>query len=709
MPAVIVKRSHIHHITALLEIATELGCQDLPILDDVGNLWGIATYGQILLSNNKFTKDCLYQVESQKKAILVALPDLIFRVSVTGFYLEYFASECVTNLLPTDFDPIHKHLTEILPADLASIKLQAIQRAIATGEIQSFEQEWEFDGNVQYEEVQVVKLNDTEAITIIRNISDRKKSEAALRESERRFRNIFDHAAVGISLAEVGGKHLSQNPFMCKMLGYSPQELEAVTFQEITHPDDLDKDLERYELLKRGELSSYHIEKRFKCKNGQFIWALLGVSLVRDDQNRPLYSVALIHDIQELKETQHQLSELNNALEIKVQQRTFDLIQSEQRKQDILNAIPDLLLRLKCDGTCVDYIAPQNNHHQEFLPVKYHISEVLSPDRLAIQVQASELAIATGEVQIYEHKMEKYGKLVYEEVRTSPCSKDEVLVLVRDVSDRKYAEEALKLTNSKLVAANLELERLTRLKDEFLTTMSHELRTPLNAILGISEGLLDQVFGELNSKQYHLLTTIQKSGQHLLELINDVLDVAKIEAGMFQLDTNLVLIKDVCESSISFVSHLANQKHIQLTYEIAPHIPNLIKVDERRLRQILINLLNNAVKFTAPRGKVNLSVNLSVNPPNNLNTSEASEHTHTGDHIAFAIADTGIGIAPADIQQLFQPFVQIDSNLNRQYKGTGLGLNLVKRLTELHGGTVTVDSAVGKGSCFTVYLPLILN
>ncbi|MDX2255111.1 MAG: PAS domain S-box protein [Pseudanabaenaceae cyanobacterium bins.39] len=698
----IIKRSQIHHIAALLEISQELGCHDLPVLDDLGNILGIASHAQILLANQKFTKDCLHQVEDQKRAILIALPDLIFRVSITGVYLEYFASECVENLLPLDFDPVHKHLTEVLPADLALIKLNAIQKAIATGEIQSFEQEWEFEGKIQYEEVQVVKLNDSEAVTIIRNISDRKKSEAALRESEMRFRNIFDHAAVGISLAEVSGKHISQNPFMCEMLGYTAEELEAVTFQEISHPDDLDKDLTRYELLKRGEINSYHIEKRFKCKDGQFIWTLLGVSFIKDEQNNPLYSIALIHNIQQLKEAQKQLSELNSELEAIVQQRTFDLIQSEQRKQDILNAVPDLLLRLKCDGTCIDYITPKTAHPQEFLPVYHHISEVLSPERLALQIAASEVAIATGEVQVYEHEIEKYGKLVYEEVRISPCSKDEVLVLVRDISDRKYAEEALKLSNEKLVVANLELERLTRLKDEFLTTMSHELRTPLNAILGISEGLIDQVFGDLNPKQCSLLKTIQKSGNHLLDLINDVLDVAKIEAGMFQLDYNLVIIKDLCESSISFVQHLAHQKRIQLEYTLSPPTPHLIRADERRIRQILINLLNNAVKFTTSGGKVGLSVNLET-------SSELSGDNQVCDWICFAITDTGIGISAEDMQQLFQPFMQIDSNLNRQYKGTGLGLNLVKKLTELHGGTVAVESEIGKGSCFTVRLPLIHN
>jgi signal transduction histidine kinase len=270
---------------------------------------------------------------------------------------------------------------------------------------------------------------------------------------------------------------------------------------------------------------------------------------------------------------------------------------------------------------------------------------------------------------------------------------------VRNISDRKRAEEALQLSNEKLIATNKELERVTRLKDEFLATMSHELRTPLNAILGISEGLLDQVFGELNQRQQSSLKTIHKSGQHLLELINDVLDVAKIEAGMFTLDLTSVSVCYLCDSSLSFVKHLAIQKNIQLNLIIRDGVPTAIVVDERRMRQLLINLLSNAVKFTPKDGVITLEVRL-------CHLAQWEEKEIFKSELCFLVSDTGIGISQGDISKLFQPFVQIHSNLSRQYAGTGLGLNLVKKLAELHGGEVSVKSEVGQGKLLYHQTPL---
>jgi PAS domain S-box-containing protein len=489
-------------------------------------------------------------------------------------------------------------------------------------------------------------------------------------------------------------------------LGYTENELQVLTFQEITHPDDLEIDLYHYQKLLSNEIDGFHIEKRFRHKNRQFIWGLMSVSIVRDPENQPMYDIALIQNINELKTTQQELYRLNQELETRIQQRTADLAESEKRKQEILNAIPELLLRLKQDGTCLDCMLPIVPDKEAFFPIQQNITEVLSPTVLAEQLEVFNEAIITGEVQVYEHKLQKYGEWVYEEVRVSPCGEDEVLVLVRNISDRKRAEEALQLSNEKLIATNKELERVTRLKDEFLAAMSHELRTPLNAILGISEGLLEQVFGELNQRQQGSLKTIHKSGQHLLELINDILDVAKVEAGMFTLDLTSVSVRYLCDSSLSFVKHLAIQKNIQLNLIIHDGVPTEIVIDERRMRQLLINLLSNAVKFTPKNGTVNLEASL-ANVAIGLSEANSEENFKSDfkPELRFSVSDTGIGISMEDINKLFQPFVQINSSLSRQYAGTGLGLNLVKKLAELHGGNISVRSKVGEGSCFTVSFP----
>ncbi|MEM9907259.1 MAG: ATP-binding protein, partial [Cyanobacteria bacterium P01_D01_bin.44] len=258
-------------------------------------------------------------------------------------------------------------------------------------------------------------------------------------------------------------------------------------------------------------------------------------------------------------------------------------------------------------------------------------------------------------------------------------SKNELLTI------SKQAETRLRQTNQALA-------RATRLKDEFLATISHELRTPLNTVLGMSEGLQEGIFGEINLQQSNALQTIERSGSHLLELINDVLDVAKIEAGQIKLNCTSTQVTPLCQASLAFIQQRALKKRIQIQVKVPPNLPGLW-VDERRIRQVLINLLDNALKFTPEGGRITLAVR----------GSEAN--TTRPPCLKISVIDTGIGITPEHIDKLFQPFVQVDSSLNRQYQGTGLGLALVKRIVSLHGGQVGVTSKAGLGSCFTIELP----
>ncbi len=241
---------------------------------------------------------------------------------------------------------------------------------------------------------------------------------------------------------------------------------------------------------------------------------------------------------------------------------------------------------------------------------------------------------------------------------------------------------------AELNRTNAELERANRAKDEFLANMSHELRTPLNSILGLSESLLEQRRDPLSDHQKNSLQIIESSGRHLLELINDVLDLSKIEAGMLDYYPQVVDVDALCRSSLAFVKEQATRKFINITY-VKEDTMSEIYADPRRLKQILVNLLTNAVKFTPAHGQVTLQVKADVEQ----------------DLVQFSVIDTGIGIAPEDLGRLFTPFVQVDSNLNRQFEGTGLGLALVQKLTDLHGGSVQVESEVGAGSRFTINLP----
>jgi signal transduction histidine kinase/CheY-like chemotaxis protein len=234
--------------------------------------------------------------------------------------------------------------------------------------------------------------------------------------------------------------------------------------------------------------------------------------------------------------------------------------------------------------------------------------------------------------------------------------------------------------------ANKELERVNRLKSEFLANMSHELRTPLNAIIGFSEVLQDTTFGPLNDRQQRYVGNVLESGRHLLALVNDILDISKVEAGYMELHREILDVKSLVAEVSERIVPLANNKRITLQIEPCGEAP-LINADRARFVQILINLLSNAIKFTPPEGTVSVSY-------------EAQSQL-----VAIAVKDTGIGIPVEDQARIFDEFEQVDSSLGRTQEGTGLGLALTKRLVELHGGTIGVQSAPGEGSTFTVTVP----
>jgi PAS domain S-box-containing protein len=315
------------------------------------------------------------------------------------------------------------------------------------------------------------------------------------------------------------------------------------------------------------------------------------------------------------------------------------------------------------------------------------------------QFDGTRIWINTSKVPLVDDTGSIYGVLgIYDDITRRKQVEEEIMALNADLECRVAARTAelaaqsaeLAARSAELSVINADLSRALRARDDFLATMSHELRTPLTGILGLSEALALEVYGSLSEKQRRPMEMIHTSGEHLLELINDILDLSKIDAGGLTLVQTPVSVAELCQASVQLVAESAQKKKLKLQVSTDLAVTSVL-ADERRLKQMLVNLLSNAIKFTPAGGAIGLTV--TGNPERQV--------------VRFEVWDTGIGIAPEDLPRLFKPFVQLDSRLARQYEGSGLGLVLVQRLADMHGGSVTVESTPGQGSHFRLSLPWV--
>jgi len=282
---------------------------------------------------------------------------------------------------------------------------------------------------------------------------------------------------------------------------------------------------------------------------------------------------------------------------------------------------------------------------------------------------------------------------------------------IRQLEELTILAKELRERNEEVALKNVQVEQASRLKNEFLATMSHELRTPLNAIIGFSNAIRDGLSGQVSKVTQSCVQDILSSGQHLLALINDILDLSTIESGHMKLEANTVDGKTLASSGLSIIREQAEKKQITLTQQVAPKLSG-IYLDVRKTRQIIFNLLSNAVKFTPQGGQVELS----LQPVLRKQIESAQPQLHQRlfplppsefqSFLEIKVKDTGLGISAQDLEKLFEPFMQIDSSYSRQYEGTGLGLVMVRRLTELQSGAICIQSIPDSGSCFTVWVPL---
>lgn len=781
------------------------------------------------------------------------------------------------------------------------------------------------------------------AITTFSDISDRKQIEQlrknyerelerevnertkALQKSEERFRRSFEDAAIGVALVALDGRWLKVNPSLCQIVSYSEAELLTMTCPSITHPDDLETDFEYMRQMLAGEIRTYQREKRYLHKLSHVVWVLVSVSLVRDDEEQPLYFIAQIQDISSHKVLEREIAlreaQLNAffasaPIGMLMQNRQLRYVQVNQIMAEINGVpvashigktmgeiLPDLaavvepihqqvldtgkpILNVEISGEVpqlpgilrhwlVSYfpifdpegqpsylgvvVVEISDRKQAQITLQKHLAVIeAATEGIAILDQnsqytylnkahvtifgysdASELIGKTWKELYYPEEISRLERDVFpilleqkrwrgeatakkkdgttfaEEVSLTLTERGELICVCRDISQRKQAELALqerenmlrtlgdnldkgviyqlvrepdgryhfsyisggikrlvgvepeaiiqdgsllhnliveedRILNEKLTEesfrnlsayqmqmrkqtpdagiqwsqlrsiprqmddgrviwdgiemditdikhienelqqALISAETANRAKSEFLANMSHEIRTPMNAILGFSH-LLQDLVTEPQARFY--LNAIASSGKTLLALINDILDLSKIESGKLQLRYEPLNLEALINEIVYIFSQKASEKNLAIIAEIDPNLPPSIIFDEVRLRQILFNVVGNALKFTET-GYVQITAK-----------SQTIENAHCKIQLELAIADTGIGIAIEQQERIFDAFIQAEGQSDRKYGGTGLGLAITKRLTEMMGGTIKLESELGKGSTFRFIFP----
>ncbi len=506
--------------------------------------------------------------------------------------------------------------------------------------------------------------------------AERRAAERAVSESEKRFRAVVEDQTDLICRFRPDGRLTFVNEAFCRFQGRRSDELIGTNFFQTLSEEDAAVPLSYINSLPPDK-PVVSFDHRLRSPSNQVVWHQYQVRRLFQKKDDPQEFQVVIQDISQRKQSEQALRA------------------SEEKYRSLIDNIPDVVWTANSNRELI-YVSGNAGKVLGYGPEELIGGQLwlnrIHPEDTARVEQAYQKLFSEGEKFDVEYRIcRKDGEWIWLHNRALvTLPRDGILCadgIFVDITQRRLVEDAIQYTKDAAEAAN-------RAKSQFLANMSHELRTPLNAIIGFSEILGDKTFGDLNERQLKYVNNILNSGRHLLQLINDILDLAKVEAGRVELMRNTFSVGQALAEVQTIVKSLANKKHILVESTVAEDLPDLF-ADEAKFKQIMYNLLSNAIKFTPDGGKVIVGAAIQ-------NAGDG------GSFLQIAVTDTGIGIKLKDQERVFKEFEQVDSSYGRQQQGTGLGLALTRRLVEMHGGKIRVESegVEGKGSTFTFSIPI---
>ena len=737
---------------------------DISLLESVAAQLGIAIAQASLLEQEKQQRtylDCqnqqlqqqirerqlaevaLRQSEAKNRAILWAIPDLMFRMSNDAIYLDFICNSEVKNLWQSEEATLCQNMNfKDLPPEVASRYVQHMQLALDSGKPQIYEQQVLIEGKLQYEEVRVVTSGEEEVLFIVRDISDRKQAEIALQQQISRERLVIamqERIRESLNLEEVLKTAVEEvrqflstdrtiiyrfNPGWSGVVAVESvgEDWMAIMGSDINDPCFGESYVAPYQQGRILAIEDIHAAGLKQCHISFLSQLQVRANLVVPIlQGNKLWGLLIAHHCRGSRAWHsseiESLRQLSVQLAIAIQQSTLfeqakteiierkqaeeKLRQSEQRFRDVSEAVGEYLWEIDSEGIYT-FITDRVKSVKGYPPsqlIGHKLIDFVAHEDIKKVEQILRHASRTKSTFKLEHRnITPTREIIWEEVNGIPLLDNNGNIIGfrgtgLNITQRKQAEAALQQAAYAADAAN-------RAKSEFLASMSHELRTPLNAILGFTQIMTRD--SSLSGEQQEYLGIINRSGEHLLELINDILEMSKIEAGRITFNESSFDLINLLESLEEMFRLKVKSKSLKLEINYASNIPQYVRSDESKLRQVLINLLGNAIKFTE-QGSVVLRVSVvselsnfkATFQPDNIQTPTSNKQQT----IRFEVEDTGLGIAPEEINKLFEAFGQTETGRKSQ-QGTGLGLPISRKFVQLMGGDITVSSSLGKGTVF---------